>query len=204
MTQGWHNESARHAKARRGIKTSYRYKSQGKHNLSIKLPTYTKDKLKQLIRISNGNEWIAELVILNGEIIIDDVQISDRIDHSQLRWNDGDEKTNVGYIHYHPETLIPEFTSTDFILAFNMHKMRINKDKYPYTVMGLVYPEDKNHKIVLYAVNPKKGREKDFMAAVMEKGKLTYKPMVCVESDMKETINDMIKSKELIKLNEVK
>ena len=189
--KGWYGNKQKHSLASRGIKSKYQYKSSGKPKLAIGLPSYTKERIGHLSELAQGKEWIAELKMMNGDIIIDDIQISDTVDQSFLHWTTGDEETDVGYIHYHPAELIPEFSAQDFVLAINVHEMREHKDIHPYTLMGLVYPLGDKLEIVIYAINPKKGRKKDF------EGKML------VESDMKETLDKMKASKELLELREV-
>lgn len=197
---GWKGESRRHSLARKGVKTAKgitnsKYNvinSKGKPKLKIGLPDYSRDQIKHLCQLANGKEWIAELNMVNGDILIDDIQVSKEVDHSYLRWNKGDESHNVGYIHFHPKTLIPEFSAQDFVLAIEIHDIRGNKGNYPYTIMGLVYPDD-NDKLHLrmYAINPKQD----------------YKPMLegreVTERDLKEEIDVMISNQELIKLNNI-
>lgn len=191
MTKGWHGNKQAHSLASRGIKSKYQYSSSGKPRLAIGLPDYTKERIKHITELADGKEWIAELKMLKGDIIIDDIQISEIIDQSFLHWNTGDEETDVGYIHYHPPELIPEFSAQDFVLAINVHEMRNNTEKYPYTLMGLVVPEKDGLKTIIYAINPKKGRKSDF------EGKMV------VESDLKDVLDEMIESKELLKLREI-
>lgn len=188
----WEGDSRRHSLARKGVKTSKYTVSKGKPKLKVGLPSYSKEQIKHLSKLAQGKEWIAELNMVNGEILIDDIQVSKEINHSYLRWNKGDESHNVGYIHYHPKTLIPEFSAQDFVLALEIHEIRENKDKYPYTIMGLVYPDDK-HKLHLrmYAINPKKDRK------VMFEGKNI------TERDLKKELDTLVKNKELIKLHEM-
>ena len=98
----------------------------------------------------------------------------------------------MGYIHFHPKTLIPEFSAQDFVLAMEIHEIRENKDKYPYTIMGLVYPDDNdNLKLRMYAINPKKDYRSKF-----EDREVT-------ERDLKEEIDMMIQNQEMVKLNKI-
>lgn len=188
----WLGERQRHAMSAKGILTKdYCYNAHGKKELGIYLPAYTADRVKHINKITDGKEWIAELSIINGYIIIDDIQASDKIDYSQLRWNIGDDMRDIGYIHLHPQGIIPDFSSTDFVLAINIHKLRKNKKKYPYTIMGVVYPKNNKTVIRLYGINPKSGRIKDF-----ENLKVT-------ESHLGFVLDDMISTKELIKMKEV-
>lgn len=190
----WKGESRRHSLAKKGIRTA-KYsmiKSKGKEKLKIGLPSYSLEQLKHLSELSDGKEWIAELNIVKGDILIDDIQVSEEINHSYLRWNKGDEAHNVGYIHYHPKSLIPEFSAQDFVLAMEIHKIRENKDKQPYTLMGLVYPDDEdNLKIKIYAINPKK----DF-THLFEGREVT-------ERDLNKEIDTLMANKELMKLNNI-
>ena len=191
MTKGWHGKKQAHSLASKGIKSKYQYNSNGKYKLAVGLPDYTRERVKHITDLSDGKEWIAELKMLKSDIIIDDIQISESLDQSFLHWNVGDEETDVGYIHYHPPELIPEFSAQDFVLAINVHEMRENKEKYPYTLMGLVYPEKDELKIVIYGINPKSGRKSDF------EGKMV------VESDLKEVLDEMVENKELIKMRDI-
>ena len=191
MTKGWHGKRQAHSLASKGIKSKYQYNSSGKPKLTVGLPDYTRERVKHITDLSDGKEWIAELKLLKEDIIIDDIQISESLDQSFLHWNDGDEETDVGYIHYHPPELIPEFSAQDFVLAINVHEMRKNKEKYPYTLMGLVYPEKDKLKIVIYGINPKKGRKSDF------EGKMV------VESDLKDVLDEMVENKELLKMRDI-
>lgn len=191
---GWKGESRRHSLARKGIKTS-KYNvipSKGKEKLQIGLPDYVREQIKHLSELSDGKEWIAELNMVNGDILVDDIQVSKEINHSYLRWNEGDESHNVGYIHYHPKTLIPEFSAQDFVLAMEIHNIRKNKEQYPYTLMGLVYPDD-NDKLHLriYAINPKK----DY--------KYLFENKEVTEKDLDKEINMLLQSKEMMKLNNI-
>ncbi len=158
--------------------------------IKIGLPHYTKEQIEYLTKIANNKEWIAELKMMNGNIVMDDIQISDKIDKSYLSWHDGDEKNNVGFIHNHPNGIIPEFSARDFELTIKIHRLRENKSEYPYTLMGLVYEKDGKLVTVIYAMKPKKNRERDFEG------------LEAVESDFSSTIKEMEKSKELIKLKE--
>lgn len=192
--KGWHDDSRRHSLSRKGIKTA-KYsmgKGKGKPKLKIGLPSYSKEQIKHISKLAQGKEWIAELNMVNGDILIDDIQISKEINHSYLRWNKGDESHNVGYIHYHPKTLIPEFSAQDFILAMEIHEIRENKEKYPFTIMGLVYPDDdgKLH-LKMYAINPKKDHKPMF-----EGKEIT-------ERDLNKEIDMLVKNKELIKLHDM-
>ena len=192
--KGWHKESRRHSLSSKGIKSTQKYKvskGKGKTKLSIGLPEYSKDMIKHITELADGKEWIAELNVVKGDIIIDDIQISEEIDHSYLRWNNGDEVHNVGYIHYHPETLIPEFSAQDFVLAFNIHDLRANKDEYPYTVMGLVYPDGDKLKVKMYGVDPSKERVKEFEGLEL------------VERDLKDKLECMEQKKELIRMENI-
>ena len=196
----WKGESRRHSLARKGIKTAkgiespkYSVKtSEGKPKLKIGLPEYSREQIKHLCQLADGKEWIAELNMVNDEILIDDVQVSKEINQSYLRWNTGDEDYNVGYIHYHPKTLIPEFSAQDFVLAMEIHDIRENKDKYPYTLMGLVYPDDNDKlQLIIYAINP----EKDYRSL--------FEGREVTERDLKEEINMLNKNKELMKLKNI-
>lgn len=197
---GWHGESRKHSLARKGIKTAQGIESskytmkttKGKPKLKVGLPEYSKEQIKHLCLLAEGKEWIAELNMINGDILIDDVQVSKEIDHSYLRWNDGDESSNVGYIHYHPKTLIPEFSAQDFVLAMEIHNIRENKKKYPYTLMGLVYPEENDQlSIRIYAINPKKDH------------KVLFEGKELTERDLQKEMDVLIKSKELMILNNI-
>jgi len=189
--KGWYGQKEQHRLASKGIKSKYQYKTSGKPKLAVGLPKYSRDRIAHLTELADGKEWIAELKIIKGDIIIDDVQISDELDVSFLNWNVGDEETDVGYIHYHPPELIPEFSSQDFVLACTVHDMRENKENYPYTLMGLVIPENGNLKTILYGIKPKDGRVKDFENKNV------------VESDLSNIIKEMEDSKELLKMREV-
>lgn len=193
MTKGWFGKKEQHSLASRGISSKYIYKTSGKPKLKIGLPSYTKERIKHITELSeNGHkEWIAELKMLKEDIIIDDIQISDTIDQSFLNWNIGDEETDVGYIHFHPSELIPEFSSQDFVLACTIHEMRTNKERYPYTLMGLVVPENGALKITIYGLNPEKNRIDYFENKML------------VESDMKDVLDEMKETKELLVLREV-
>lgn len=199
--KGWSGESQRHSLSAKGIQSSYNYSAKGKPRLIIGLPSYTKEKLKMLNEIANGKEWIAELIIVNESIFIDDIRVSDQHAKSWLNWNSGDDLRDVGYIHYHPPGIIPEFSAQDFILVSEVHKLRKNKEKYPYTIMGLVYPKGEDLQVILYGYNGSKSRQKDFETKDA-KGSIVAKELV--ESDMQDIIDDMIKKKELLKLSEVK
>jgi len=188
----WPGERQRHAMSARGVTSStYQYNAHGKRVLKIGLPSYTKEEVKHLSEIAQGKEWIAELSMLNGHIIIDDVQISDKLDYSELRWNIGDDVRDVGYIHYHPPGIIPEFSSEDFVLAFQIHKLRKNCKDYPYTIMGLVYPSKTGFKMRLYGVKPSDSRMKQLEG------------VHSVESSFNNVLEDMIHNGELIKMKEV-
>ena len=191
MTKGWHRDSQKHALASKGIVTKYQYSATGKPMLKVGLPSFTTEQIKTITNLADGKEWIAELKELKSEIIIDDIQISDNLDESFLNWNSGDEINDIGYIHYHPKELIPEFSAQDFVLALTIHDMRVNKDKYPYTLMGLVYPDGDKLVIRVYGIKADKNTIKQF----------ENKPIV--ESDMKEIIDKMCNNKELIKMKEV-
>ena len=190
--RGWKGNSHAHSLASKGIRTKYSYKSKGNPKLSIGLPAYSKDRIEHIIKLADGKEWIAELKMMKGDIIIDDIQISDKLDQSFLHWTSGDEKTDVGYIHYHPPELIPEFSSQDFVLAFNIHQLRTNKDEYPYTIMGLVYPSGDGHEIRMYGINPSKTKMEEFEGQMV------------TEKDLEETLTRMEASGELIKMWEKK
>jgi len=188
--RGWYNESTRHSLARRGVKT---YVAKGK-KLKIGLPSFTIDKIKALNQVAKGDEWIAELIMLGGEIFIDDIQISDLQNKSYLRWNTGDDERDIGYIHYHPDGIIPEFSATDFILAMKIHDLRKQKKSYPYTVMGLVFSDSGRIYIRMYGIKPKKSRLEEF---------LKFENEMKTESGMKELLDKMTKTGELIKMEEV-
>lgn len=191
----WKGESRKHSLARKGIRTASKYsikQSNGKPKLKVGLPQYTKEQIKYLCKLADGKEWIAELNITNGDILIDDIQVSKEINHSYLNWNKGDESHNVGYIHFHPKTLIPEFSAQDFVLALEIHNIRENKETYPYTLMGLVYPDDNDQLHTrIYALNPKEDRK-----ALFEGKEVT-------ERDLKKEIDMLIKNRELMKLHNV-
>ncbi len=198
---GYFGHSREHGLHRKGIPTHSKgiqntkynvIKSKGKSKLTVGLPPYSKAQIKHISKLAEGKEWIAELNMVNGDILIDDIQVSKEINHSYLRWNKGDEAHNVGYIHYHPATLIPEFSAQDFVLAMEIHDIRENKHKYPYTIMGLVYP-DKNGKLHLrmYAIKPKKDHKKKFEGREV------------TERDLQKEIKMLIKNKELMKLNNI-
>lgn len=188
----WPGERQRHAMSARGITSStYQYNAHGKQILEVELPSYTADKVRLLTKIAQGKEWIAELSILNGYIIIDDVQVSDKIDYSELRWNIGDDIRDIGYIHYHPPGIVPEFSSEDFVLAFKVHNLRKQKEKYPYTIMGLVHPSENGFKMRLYGVKPSDGRMKQFEG------------LHTVESNLSGILMEMEHNDELIKMKEV-
>lgn len=194
MGKGWKREKQRHSLAAKGISSSYQLKVQGKPHLAIRLPKYARDQIKQLTQMAHDGqkEWIAEFTIINGDIIINDVQISEEIDHSYLKWDTGDEKNNIGYIHFHPQILIPEFSEQDFVLAMNLHDMRKNKEAYPYTLMGLVYPDKGKLVIRLYAMKPNNGRAKDFNGENNN-----------TEANLQPLLNEMMNTQELLKLKEV-
>lgn len=190
----WRGNPMGHSLASRGVKTKYQMKQvKGKPKLKLGLPPYVKDQIKHLTEMADdgGKEWIAELSMINGDIIIDDVQVSKELDVSFLRWNHGDEDRNIGYIHYHPAELIPEFTTQDFILAYEIHKLRKNKENMPYTIMGLIYPENGELVIVLYGINPSKT------------GVENFEGLIAVESDMRDTLDKMKENKELIEMREI-
>ena len=192
----WKGESRRHSLARKGIKTTDTYevsiKSDGKPKLRVGLPSYSRDLLRQLCDIADDKEWIAELSMIKGNILIDDIQVSDEIDHSYLRWNKGDEANNVGYIHYHPPSLIPEFSAQDFVLALEIHDQRENKERYPFTLMGLVFPDDDNNlHVKMYALNPKKDRR-----AIFESKEVA-------ERDLQKELNMLKDNGELVELNSI-
>lgn len=188
----WNQESHRHAMAAKGVKTKYIYRAHGNPKLAVALPSYSEERIKHITSLSDEGqkEWIAEMIILNGEVIIDDIRPSEILDKSNLHWTLGDDKRDVGYIHYHPPQLIPEFSAQDFVLAINVHNLRTNKNKYPYTIMGLVYPDGNKLKVRLYGIKPKQNRIKQFEG------------LVATESDMKETLEKMKKSGELICMKE--
>jgi len=189
---GWKNESQRHRMASMGISTTYKYKGSGKRKLQIMLPEYTKKQISHITQMADegSKEWIAELKVKNGQIYMDDIQISNEVDHSYLNWSTGDENEDVGYIHFHPKSLIPEFTAQDFVLACNIHELRKNKESYPYTIMGLIYPTKKGYEIRMYGVNPGEDRKNDFDG------------LIAVESDMKDKLKKMEASGELIRMKE--
>lgn len=102
-------------------------------------------------------EWIADLDMVrhDGEwkIIVNDVNISDQIDLSEMTWRDdedmvkdweGSHKTDpeecVGYIHYHSSCVKPKYTAQDVILGLTIDGMREqdNKDRFRPTIVGLV------------------------------------------------------------------
>lgn len=193
MKKGWSGEPYNHSLASKGISTKYRYNAKGSPKLSVGLPPYMKERIKYLTELAEEGkkEWIAELTLINGNIIIDDIQVSKKVDSSFLRWNQGDEINNIGYIHYHPANLIPEFSAQDFTLAINVHNLRKNKKGRPYTIMGLVHPDKKVLKTILYGIKPSKKRLAQFDG------------LVAVESDMRDIIEDMERRGELIRMNEV-
>jgi len=188
----WPRESQRHAMSSRGVPTAkYRYNARGSPRVEVGLPQYTKQQIEHLSSLAQGKEWIAELSIINGEVIIDDIQVSDKIDQSNLRWNIGDNVRNVGYIHNHPPGIIPEFSAQDFILAFNIHELRQNKDKYPYTIMGVVYPIGETLKIKLYGINPTPERLRQFEE---------YRDIEATEEAMQPLLEEMKRRGELLDL----
>jgi len=191
---GWYNESHRHKLASMGIKTTYKYKGSGKRKLQIMLPEYTKQQITHITKMADegSKEWIAELKVKNGQIYMNDIQISQEVDHSYLHWDSGDELEDVGYIHFHPKSLIPEFTAQDFVLAINVHNLRKNKNIYPYTIMGLIYPTKKGYEIKMFGINPSEKRIEDFEG------------LIAVESNMKDKLKQMEASGELIKMRERK
>lgn len=196
---GWPKESRRHGLASKGIPTarSRKYQVSGtqqKPKLKIGLPSYTHEQIRYISHISNGKEWIAEIKMVNGNLFIDDIQISKKIDKSFLHWTYGDESNNVGYIHLHPKGIMPEFSAEDFILAFTIHEKRENKKNYPYTIMGVVYPENDKLIIKLYAVKPKAETIKQFEL---------YRGTKFIERDIQDKLDKMEENKELIKLHEI-
>ena len=190
---GWPGERQRHAMSARGVtNTTYRYNSRGKQKLQVGLPPFMRGEVRYLSNIARGKEWIAELSMINDHIIIDDVQMSDKLDYSELRWNIGDDERDIGYIHYHPPGIIPEFSSEDFVLAIKVHNLRKNCKEYPYTIMGMVYPTKDGFNVRLYGVNPSEGRMSQFEG------------MHTVESKFNNILMDMERKGELIKMEEVR
>jgi len=172
--------------AAKGIKTK-----PIKHPKVTQLEDYISNQIKHYIKASNGKEWIAEIIEINGNVMLNDVQFSDKTDYSELKWDMEDDMKVIGYIHYHPPGIKEEFSAQDFELASTIHNLRKNKEKYTYTIMGVV-SKDYNDKITakFYGIKPKK----PFKVKDME---------VKVESDFKDKLDKMEQNQELIKIKEM-
>ena len=150
MNRGWHNESQRHSLASRGIKTKSYVEP-----LKARSPKYPKlihpneiltdgnlDLIKTYVERSGDNiEWICDLDLKkDGRIKIEDGRFDGDDDESFLSWDPDDPAISIGFMHSHPPTNFPWFSSTDFILMFKIHNLRTkeNKERCPWTYMGLV------------------------------------------------------------------
>lgn len=170
MTKGWFDQPQRHALASKGIQTANSL-SQSKINQSREEIQHLSDcgrkQIKALIEKSDGNEWIADLDLHNGEIMIYDEQISDKPDESVMNWDEHitqqqphtDPEFNVGYIHYHPPVVDERPTAQDFILGLSVDKRRLdeNKKRFEPTVFGLVTDDE----IKFYYLTPKSEKQRE-------------------------------------------
>ena len=151
IKNGWYNEPQRHSMAAKGIKTA-------QNSIKTeKLKDYIINQIKHFNEIADGKEWIAEIMSINGHILLNDVQFSDKTDYSELKWDVEDDERVIGYIHYHPPGIMDEFSAQDFELACTVHNLRKNKDKFTYTIMGVITLNG-NNKITakFYAFKPNK------------------------------------------------
>lgn len=168
--RGWFNDPYKHALASKGIQTANSL-TQSKIDQSreeIKhLSDCGRNEIKALIEKSDGNEWIADLDLHDGEIMIYDEQISDKSDESIMNWDDSitrkepetDPEFNIGYIHYHPPVVDERPTAQDFILGLSVDKRRLdeNKERFEPTVFGLVTDDD----IKFYYLTPKSEKQRE-------------------------------------------
>jgi len=161
-SKGWAKEPRRHALSAYGIPNKITKKKTAATQVTGKLfPQHVLEQIKEYNEIADGREWIAEFDLVNGSILMNDFQFSDDVDASYLNWDgERDSIYNVGYIHYHPDNLVPMFTAQDFVLGCRLHNMRTegSKEKLGYTLMGLVVKD----RIILIAVKPGEKRQKQF------------------------------------------
>lgn len=172
--KGWHNESRRHSLAAKGVRTRGEVPIPRVLNGDKPMPLFVFSgpvlgMIREYNEISDGKEWIAEFDLVRGNVILNDVQFSDDVDASYLKWDgERDSAHNVGYVHYHPGNLVPKFTAQDFVLGCKLHGLRGGDTihKMPYTLMGLVLPD----RIVLIAIKPRAHRMEQFRECVASDG----------------------------------
>lgn len=147
---GWFGESARHALARKGIRTTeerFRFRRFHYKNRS---------RFRDLNKQTKGKkEWIADLDLRNGEIVMQDVQLDGSLTSSFMSWDSDDPQFNHGFIHYHPPGTHPRLTAQDYLLGAEVHKMK--KDQTKPTYIGLV--TDNHVRILAYL--PQQDRTKE-------------------------------------------
>ena len=201
MGRGWHNESHRHSLASRGIKTKTYVKPFQSRSVSkypkmiypddILTPENLNTILSYVEATDNKVEWICDIDLKRNEKIkIEDGQLDGTTDESFLNWNSDDPSLNVGFCHSHPEGVFNWFSSTDFLLAIKIHNLRTreNKERFPWTFMGLVSKNDDGiYTLQLVAVKPGPGRKKQFEG--MEKDYIddlegTHDRVLRIEQDM--------------------
>lgn len=175
MARGWSGDSARHALASKGIKTAFdkdkspnttqtpieaingEFKRLGLSNASLHEKSF--EKIKELNKHNPDAEWIADLDFYdNGNIVLNDFQVTMRPDESQLYWNDyasdddphSDPEYCIGYIHYHPPEVDKRPSAQDFVLALTIHGLRTddNKKRSLYTMFAVVI----NNALKIYSI----------------------------------------------------
>ena len=202
--KGWRREPFRHSLASRGISSMSQRGEiplprdfNGEEDLPLVI--FTPDTLARVRRhnsISPDKEWIAELDLVNGNIIMNDDQFSDEVNMSWLKWDEGrDDDINVGYIHYHPDNLVPLFTAQDFVLGAKLHELRSrgNKGRFPYTLMGLVL----DNRILLVAINPRPYRIRQFSECVPTDG------LDATTDKLENIVGEMQKRGELVRYRDI-
>ena len=180
----WNDDSARHALASMGIKTTFKsdkkppadkggglkvinlgFESMGLKDANLHEKSY--ELMKNLCERDPDSEWIADLDYYdNGNIVMNDHQATIRPDESQLFWNDYSPKDDphndpefcIGFIHYHPPKVDERPSAQDFVLALTIDELRSkdNKKRYPETMFGVVIP---GH-VRLYSIKPDEGEHK--------------------------------------------
>ncbi len=177
--RGWWGHPYSHAVASRG----HKLKSKGKTGLILKSlmslentvdSAFGRQKIKEMNARAKGKEWIADLDMYNGEIIINDERFSNHDNESTMNWNEHitnddrhpDPENCVGYIHYHPPSVYETPTAQDYILALSIHQRRNlnNKNKHPPTIF--VTTTDDEYKEV--RVCPKSENIKEYLTKLSE------------------------------------
>ncbi len=143
LGRGWHNDSARHGLAAKGIKTGRKRVvtsrlAPNKTSQPMLQRFYSSyrgeiEKLNERGRKEN-REWVADLDIRNGKLVLEDVNWGDE-DDSHQSWDRDDFKSNHGYCHYHVSSALSGLSALDYIAVIDVHEDK--EDKTLPTYLGL-------------------------------------------------------------------